>query len=105
MVLSNNIEQTKITLGICNVCAIKQFETQKKKKKNEQSRSNAFFFSENKFWIFSSPSVSFARGKPLSEHFQRGTLLSSLLCSRSGMRVALLSGRFGNEIASIIKLI
>ena len=76
-----------------------------RKRKYEQSRSNAFFFSENKFWIFSSPSVSFGRGQPLSEHIQRGTLLSSLLCSRSGMRVVLLSGRFGNEIAFVIKLI
>ena len=44
MVLSNNIEQTKITLGICNVCAIKQFGTQKKKKKKMSSLEAMHFF-------------------------------------------------------------
>ena len=76
-----------------------------RKRKYEQSRGNAFFFLKTNSGYFRLPSVSFGRGQPLSEHVQRGTLLSSLLCSCSGMRVALLSGRFGNEIASIIKLI
>ena len=37
--------------------------------------------------------------------FNEADFLSSLLFSSSGLRVALLSGRFADEIESIIKLI